>query len=202
MSRPPFNPHLSISSPFPREELPALFCWMDRIRDTAVGDEVPRDLNEFVEVYSRRMEFTDTHTWAVFKDGALGGHLESLPIGKMNPYDEFVIEEALQYIAQAAVVFKRDLWGLKNTVPALNLGLKSIFDTGTETVFFPSFADNRALIELFKAVGCSSLGRTLPRMRKGVPVPIELWAITATEWETRNGEFLREDFHPAEVVAV
>lgn len=185
-----FNPKITVSSPFPRAELPSLFCWQERIRASAIDDSRPNELEAFMD-WSRIMndewDRIGFQTWAASKDGEIGGYVEArIPTEQVS--SEVVGE--LRYHAQMEMIFKREMYGLNCTVPALNLVLRDLFSDTTDAVFFPTLAHNKFLPEIFNAVGARPMGAISPRMQNGNPVDTEMWVITATQWEKDNKEWL------------
>lgn len=176
-------PQITIVSPFESMELPALFCWSERIKASVWDDTIPDTLDEWMDMMLDRLASQEIATFGLYKDGRLGGYFEAVTsIGG----DGQSIDDSLKYIAQAQAIFKKEMWGIKYTRPAVNLALAEIFKSGIETVFFPVFAHNRPLRELFWKVGARSMGLVNPRLQKGNPVDTEMYALTAMEWKKEN----------------
>lgn len=176
-------PHIRVAAPFPNLELPALFCWSERIKASIWDDTIPNTLDEWMDTMLDRLASPNVLTFGLYKDDRLGGYFEA--VASMGS-DGREIEDALKYIAQAQVIFKKEFWGLRYTRPAVNLALAEVFKTGIETVFFPVFAHNRPLRELFWKVGARALGSINPRLQNGSPIETEMYALTATEWRKEN----------------
>ena len=63
---------ITISTPFPTEEIPTLFCWRQRLRNLA-GEE-PEDLDLFIE---QHLAGETGQTFAAYRDGDIGGYFEA-----------------------------------------------------------------------------------------------------------------------------
>jgi hypothetical protein len=186
----PLNRHVKISSPFPEDQLPALFVWTDKARETFVDDTVPANMFEFVKWHRDRTQILrdgSIQTWQVLRDGELGGYIESV-----SAYDTSVsFPDALNAIAYCRFVFKREFWPWRTSKTALNLALKDIFDSGIETAFFRGFAHTRAILDLYRDVGMRDIGRIAPAEQQGAPVECKLFACSAVQWGIDNAEFVQ-----------
>lgn len=181
-----YNHRISIKEPFDVSELPALFCWIERIRGT-VTDEFPTEINSFMDYQLERVADPAILTYGIYKDGDVGGYFEAITQALM---DVPIISTTLQKIAQAQCFFKKEIWGLERTRPSLNLCLQKLFESDIETVFFPILAHNRALMDLFRSVGMTNIGLVEPKTQRGNPIATEMFCVSRLEWEKRNRDFL------------
>jgi len=169
-----FNPHLSVRPGFPKTELPALFVWFDRVRDSIADDAAPRDMFDWVEWQWDRMCAEAVFTLGIYKDGALCGYCES------------VDGDDLAWIQ---LVLKRDLW--RTAKPAVNLCLQDVFTaTGRELLGFKVFRHNSHLKGLLNDVGARCAGDIAPRSQSGNLVQTDLYVLPEIEWQKRNVDFL------------
>lgn len=170
-------------------ELPSLFCWQQAIRSAICDDEVPRELEEWMNRFAEKEFTVDYKAWGIFRDEQIGGYFE---IVKANAggrsYDQ--LQSAIQDQAQCEIIFKRDLFGFHITRTALNLCLQAAFAEGIETAFFPVFTHNTRLKELFTAVGLRNIGQIAPRLQDGNERDMDMFAVTARGWAASNQKFL------------
>lgn len=180
-----FNPNVTIETPFPRIEEPSLFCWQQAIRSAICDDEVPRELEEWMAERDREPH-GNISTWGICNRERIGGYFEAQRFAAYDNFDDtnFMI------MARCLVVFKRDLFGFHITHTALNLCLQAIFGDAIETAFFPVFAHNTRLKELFVAVGLRNIGQIAPRLQDGNERDMEMFAVTARGWAASNQKFL------------
>lgn len=180
-----YNPRITIQSPFETQELPALFCWIERVRASVADDSVPSDMDEWMSYQLNRTSSPSMKTFGIYKDGQIGGYFESIG-------DSIILSRTL-VLAECQAIFKKDLWGkAKGALTAINLCLNEIFSDAVDIAFFPVFSHNRPLRELYWSVGASSIGLIDPLCQNGYAVATEMYTISKPEWEKRNSEFLRE----------
>lgn len=184
-----FNPSISIASPFPVEDMHLVFVWINNIRGSVAGDDIPGEIVPFMDRQLDRLQTTGLMTWAILRDGESGGYFEALPNFTQNPSG--LSAEAVN-VAECSIVFKKDFWHWNVTNPALNLCLQATFAEGAETAFFPVFDHCLWLQELLRSVGMRPIGATAPRLQDGAERPAEMYAITRLKWEKRNKEFIEE----------
>ncbi len=180
MNQTAFNPAITIETPFPVADLPSLFHWMKRVWPSVADDTVPQDLDEWMGVQLSR----DVDTYGLLRHGDIGGYFEAV---RLEVHSGFGAE--IERIAYCQTIFKKEMWGLRNTRPAVNLALAKLFED-RDIAFFPVFKHNRPLKEVFHAVGASRVGFVPPRRQNGHPVETEMYALTREEWKKENADFL------------
>lgn len=183
------NPHIEIKSPFNRLELPSLFIWLDDQRSLVADDEIPRDLDAFMDFQLARQAISDITTFGVFKDNRLAGYIEAQNFAGL--VDPSLVDE-LRHIAQVSMVFKRECYGLDYTVTALNLALREIFAGDIASCYFPVFTHNAPLKKILFHVGARTVGAIKPRLQNGRETEAQMWAATRVEWQARNAGFFAE----------
>jgi len=182
-----YNPYITISSPFPRVELPMLFAWRERIKDSVVDDSMPQDLDSFMKSCQYNENYS---SWAVYHDGEIGGYIEARA---PQEYASGWLIPELKCPAQMSAIFKADIWRGRYTRTAVNLALRELFDdSGADLVFFPVLAHNEPLKRLYFQIWAKSIELIIPRKQNDAEVAAELYALSVTEWENRNSEFLFE----------
>lgn len=182
-----FNPNISVTSPFPRLDLPTLHVWAQRLRSVVADDSVPTDLDEWMDWQMRRETNPDMQTWAAYKFGELGGYVEAIHSSDDGTVG---ITPALMNVAQVTFVFKKDvLWGERNRVTPLNHVLREVFASAA-IAYFPVYKHNRSIQELLKDIGAVNIGAVAPRLQGGNPVESQMWAVTRDEWRHVNDGFL------------
>lgn len=169
-------------------EAPALFCWMQVLRPAVCDDDVPQELGAWMERQTERERNSNLKTFGIFSHDQIGGYFEAAMIGAGETGDG--ISDALAFFAECRIVIKKDFFRSNITSTALNLCLQAVFADATETCFFPVFAHNTRLKELFYAAGCQRIGLIAPRLQDGQERQMEMLAITSREWEASNRKFL------------
>lgn len=128
---------IEVVSPFPMQSLPRVWRWIQSFRDRVVDDYSPQTLDAFV---SKALADADRlKTWAVYRDGELGG---------MVSYERWT-----DVLGTCHCLFKREMWGRKTTLPALQQIAAEIFAGGTTKIAMCVFSDNRAIKALIKDLG-------------------------------------------------
>src|SRR4051812_28757179 len=92
---------LSLVSPFPAYAWPSVWEWIRPFKERVSDDFGPQTLDDFVEFSVERAR--NAKTWAVFRDGEMGGLIS--------------IEHMTPVVVSSHVVFKRSFWG-EGTVSA------------------------------------------------------------------------------------
>jgi hypothetical protein len=186
------NPHITIESPFPRSEMPALHVWSRRIWASVADENTPTDLEEWMAFQQRRQKAPELKTWGLYRNGDLGGYFEAVAVANPESLsgDVFVCSE-LRDFAVGACIFKKEMWGHDNTVPALSLVFLELF--GADEIgmmFFPVARGNRPLMKLYTAVGVRPIGDINEGQR-------ELWGLTAEEWKRNQKEIVSGNGKPS-----
>jgi RimJ/RimL family protein N-acetyltransferase len=114
-----------------------VWAWIQTFRDRVADDFGPQTLDEFVE--HSLAEFQRVKTWAIYRDGELGGLVS---FERWNPV-----------LGTFHCLFKRELWGHQTTVPALRQVIGEMFDSGISKLALCMFADNRPIIALLRRLG-------------------------------------------------
>lgn len=128
---------ITVESPFPLHSLPRVWGWIQSFRNRVADDFGPQTLEAFVEKGIADAE--RVRTWAVYRDGELGGMV--------------TFEKWTEILGTCHCLFKREMWGRKTTLPALEQILKEIFAEGILKISLCVFADNKAIIALVKDLG-------------------------------------------------
>lgn len=188
-----YNQTITIQSPFARGDLPSLFIWSKRIWQAIADDGQPDELDDWMEYQLARIDSPSLHTWGIYGKGELGGYVEASDGMLGCPENTPLCQRQL---AAIRMVFKRDLWGHHNTMTALNLVLREVYEQA-EIAFFPLLVTNPWNRDLVLALGASKLG-TLSTDGT-IHATLDLYALSSTDWEARNIQFLKEyeRVHPA-----
>lgn len=190
------NPHVTISSPFGVADLPTLFVWRNRLHRWQ--GEAEEELDRFMAEHLAREQVM---TFAAYRDGELGGYIESMP-GELS----FPSNTSVATVAKVEMVFKREFFkrrpeengagagGQSVTQPALNLVLRELFDEDYELVFFPLTMSNRPIQSLVMSVGAAKVGT--------VEDDVSLYVLSRQEWQTTNAAFISEyeRLYPAPII--
>lgn len=127
---------LSVTSPFPLASVPRVWSWIQEFRSRVADDFGPKTLAEFME---RWRSNPAQRSWAVYRDGELGGLVT------------FVPENTVTGITHC--IFKKSFWGHKTTVPALRLVYSEIFAEGFHKVCSLAFRDNVQILHMARTLG-------------------------------------------------
>ena len=141
MSAPKIAPVITVESPFPVEELPRVWLWIQESPHALMNNLGPQTIEEFVDYWMERKAVT----WGVYRDGILGGWIVYEPTNRVT--------------GNAHCVFKKgegrhdSFFGHKTTVPALSLAFDEMFSIGVQRIGMLVFQSNRAVQSLIKALG-------------------------------------------------
>jgi RimJ/RimL family protein N-acetyltransferase len=133
---------IHVISPFPTHSLPRVWGWIETFRNRVVDDFSPQTLDAFVAKSMADAE--SMTTWAVYRDGELGGMIS--------------FQRWTPVLGTCHCLFKREMWGRKTTLPALQQIASEIFATGIAKICLCVFSDNKAIIALVKELGAVTEG--------------------------------------------
>lgn len=137
MASSPALSSIQVLSPFPPHSLPRVWGWIQSFRDRVMDDYSPRTLEQFVE--KSLADAGALTTWAVYRDGELGGMVS--------------FQRWSDVLGTCHCLFKREMWGRKVTLPALEQILEQVFATGVSKIALCVFSDNQAIKALIKDLG-------------------------------------------------
>ncbi len=142
---------IELISPFPFRALPQAWRWLDECRDMVADDFAPQTLDEFVDMWDSRPERL---TWAVSRDGELGGIMSAAPISPI--------------VWDMHLVFSRAFWGQETTRYALSLALDEVFrERGACKISAAVFPRNHALLGMIRSIGATKEGLLRGHTLKG-----------------------------------
>lgn len=154
-------------SPFPEYAWPRVWSWIETFRHRVADDFGPKTLEEFVE---QRMAATHEKTWAVYRDGELGGIVS--------------FQALTPWLGTAHCLFKKNLWGFETTIPALRAVAEEIFATGIWKLTVMPFRDNLQIKGVLKRLGAECEGTLREHtVREGKPVDVLLYGLTRKRFE-------------------
>jgi RimJ/RimL family protein N-acetyltransferase len=154
-------PEVSLRSPFPPEDVPRIWEWIEPFRWRVSDDYSPKTLMEFVLHFQATA--ARSKTWGVYRDGELGGCIT---------YDQ-----VSPIVGTAHVVFKKSFWGHATTFSALQLAMAECFES-CQKLSQPVVSGNKAMISLLKKLGASTEGTLVAHSRRdGKPIDIVLLAL-------------------------
>jgi RimJ/RimL family protein N-acetyltransferase len=142
---------IEVVSPFPLQSLPRVWRWIQSFRDRVSDDYSPQTLDAFVE--KALADAGRLQTWAVYRDGELGGMVS--------------FERWTDVLGTCHCLFKREMWGRKTTLPALQQIAGEIFAGGTTKIAMCVFSDNRAIKALIKDLGGVTEGQYRKHTMRG-----------------------------------
>lgn len=153
---------IDVISPFPPEELPRVWLWLQEAGSSLLNDLGPQNMDEFVDEWMNRQALT----WGVYRDGELGGWVSYEPINETT--------------GNAHCCFRKAFWGTKTTGPALTQVATDLFAIGVERIGMVVPDDNHAIQSLVKRLGAEKeaywfVARTPDGQRvtrNGVPMPL------------------------------
>src|SRR5579872_629050 len=142
---------VEVIEPFPLHAVPRVWEWVREFRDRVADDFAPSTLAEFVSQWEAQ-DAAGRRTWAVLRDGELGGVITS---NRLSPI-----------VADAHCVFKREFWGRDTTAEALRHVFAAIFAQGVEKITSLAFRDNHALFGLVARLGFEREGTLRQHTRR------------------------------------
>lgn len=151
---------LSLVSPFPSSDLPAVFRWLEPFRyQTAHCEET---IEQFVRGEMERQE--RLITWGITKGDELGGYAEC---------------EVLDRVGMMNLIFKRSFFKDDVAQPALRMVLADAFERGLEILIFEPGLRARSVKRLFREVGARECG--MLDAEEGKPERMAM-ALTLGDW--------------------
>lgn len=159
---------MTVSSPFPHYALPRVWGWIGESRRQTQDDFSVDTLNAFVGEWEAA-DAAGRSTWAVWRDGELGGAVTSR---RINPA-----------CADAHCIFKRSFWGHETTAQALQLVFKEVFADGVLKITAWAYYDNHALLGLVRKLGFQKEGVLRKQTRrKGEMIDVVLIGLTKEDF--------------------
>lgn len=154
---------VSIKSPFPPDQVPRIWMWMQPFKRSVMDDYAPQTMEEFVRDWAER-ERNGQRSWVVNRDGEKGGVIFAGPV-QPGVWDIHSL-------------FKKDFWGRDTTLRATEMACQELFDMGARKLMCTMFSSNKAIIALAKLLGGVTEGRLYSHtLVEGKPVDIEIVAI-------------------------
>lgn len=159
---------IDVQSPFPAYAWPRVWEWIQPFKARVSDDFSPQDLDDFVA--GNLALAKHSKTWAVYRDGELGGVIW--------------IEPRTPVLVQSHVVFKRAFWGRATTEVAIRQVYSQVFDAGVGKIASFVFERNHDIVHLAKSLGARKEGLLRNHtMQNGEPVNMVALGL------------LREDFY-------
>lgn len=116
------------------------------------------------------MAAANEKTWAVYRDGELGGIVS--------------FQALTPWLGTAHCLFKKNLWGFETTIPALRTVAEEIFATGIWKLTVMPFRDNLQIKGVLKRLGAECEGTLREHtVREGKPVDVLLYGLTRRKFE-------------------
>ena len=161
-------PEYELISPFPEEDLPALWVWFQPYKYKTEYAEMSE--RQFVE--AKRVQ--EGITWAVRREGELGGYLEYEPEG------EYVGFMSLLCKTQFFRFFRQ-----QTIIPALREAITSVFNDPVlpRIVLFRPISSNQGMIRLLRSIGAKEAGWM---EANGIPER-RVMAIGSGDWKAQRG---------------
>lgn len=154
---------ITLESPFPKDQMPRIWLWMESNLKAVADDYSPKTMEDFAR-YWFELEANGQRSWAVRRDGEMGGVIVARPI--------------LPGVSEIHVIFKREFWGKGTTLEALRMVCQELFSEGMRKLVALTFADNRSAFQMVKALGGLVEGKLLEHtMRGGKPLDVFAMAI-------------------------
>ena len=170
---------IDVVSPFPPEELPRVWLWLQEAGSSLLNDQGPRTMDAFVDEWLARRSVT----WGVYRDGLLGGWVAYEPLSEA--------------IGTAHCIFRKAFWGTKTTQPALSQVISDCYANGVRRIIMIVPVHNRAIRGLIRdrigALKDADIYRTyLPDGQlltyQGEPMPLEQWGLDTEAWNAKQTE--------------
>lgn len=133
---------VELRSPFPAEDIPRIWAWIEPFRWRVSDDFSPKTLAEFV-VHFRGVAERAAKTWAVYVSGELGGVI--------------TYERLSPVVGTAHATFKKSFWGQKTTLPAIDEAVNEML-ADRPKLSLPVIEGNKAMMGLLKKLGATQEG--------------------------------------------
>lgn len=157
---------ITVETPFPEYAVPRVWTWMERFRSRVADDFAPKTLEEFVDDWERR----GSETWAVYRDGELGGLV--------------TVEQVSPVVASSHCLFKKEFWGAETTIPALQQVYGKVFERGITKISSAVFHDNDTIKSLAYKIGAKREGMLRNQtLRGGKPVHMVVVGLLKEDFE-------------------
>lgn len=137
------NANIIVESPFPPEEYPRVWYWMQAVKSQVMSDQSPQNIDAYVDSAIERHE--QALTWAVYRDDILGGFVMYEPINDSTGNAHCIFKKG----ANRAESF----FGWKTTEPALTQVAADIFAIGVQRIGMCVFQTNGAIQSLIARLG-------------------------------------------------
>lgn len=159
-------------SPFPPVSFYDLFDWSQAVWQAVASDDSPTERAEFIEAQEKAAQSEGVKTWGVYRDGELGGYVR---------FERF---PAQPWTGAAHCIFKKDFFGRKTTLPALQMIAREIFGSGVQRIGLHCFVDNSSMRALIVKLGGRFEGElTKQVMRGGELVSMAVYGLTSEDLE-------------------
>lgn len=153
---------VELRSPFPAEDIPRIWAWIEPFRWRVSDDFSPKTLAEFV-VHFRGVAERAAKTWAVYVSGELGGVI--------------TYERLSPVVGTAHATFKKSFWGQKTTLPAIDEAVNEML-ADRPKLSLPVIEGNKAMMGLLKKLGATQEGVLKAHtLRDGKPLDLVLMAL-------------------------
>ena len=167
---------IDVVSPFPPEELPRVWLWLQEAGSSLLNDQGPQTMDAFVDEWLARRSVT----WGVYRDGDLGGWLCYEPLNEHH--------------GNVHCVFRKAFWGTKTTHPAITQVIEQGFAHGIQTVGMLVPMANRAIQDVIKRLGGvkeADIARIYTRQGEvitqgGEPLPMIQYRLYAEDWYAKS----------------
>jgi RimJ/RimL family protein N-acetyltransferase len=134
---------------------------MEPFRARVSDDFSPKTIEEFIPFFLRATE--QQTTWAVYRDGELGGMISFQQISPL--------------VGTAHCVFKKSFWGHNTTIPALEPAIAEMFQTVRKLSLYV-MEGNKSMISLLKKLGATNEGVLRAHTtRDGKPINVVMMAL-------------------------
>lgn len=169
---------IDVVSPFPPEELPRVWLWLQEAGSSLLNDQGPRTMDAFVDDWLARRSVT----WGVYRDGLLGGWLAYEPLNEQH--------------GNVHCVFRKAFWGSKTTLPAIAEAINDIFGIGVLTLGMLVPMANRAIQDVIRRLGGvkeADIARLYTRdgqtlTQNGEPMPMIQYRLYAEDWYAKQNQ--------------
>jgi RimJ/RimL family protein N-acetyltransferase len=146
-------------------DFPIAFVWMQPFWHVLADDNMPCDLDSFVEL---RRSQNAIHA-GVTRGGELGGLMSLVPVS--------------QWLCEGHCVFKRGFMDKHTPLAALELGQRFAWNIGYKKINCMVYPDNKGMIYLLLRAGASREGRFHHHtQREGRPTDMLSFALFEPSW--------------------
>jgi RimJ/RimL family protein N-acetyltransferase len=163
---------LEVVSPFPTYAVPRLWGWIQEFHHRVCDDFAVKTVEGYVTEWETALQ-RGRQSWAVYRDGELGGAITATRLSPM--------------LADIHTVFAKRFWGHATTLVALRQVCEGLFAEGATKIVSLAYKDNRSVIGIWRALGGTIEGTLEAQtMRAGKPADMIVLGLSKERFDAAS----------------